>query len=372
VQVNQTLTESYHGSSWVITASPDKGNGDNALAGVSCVSPSFCVAVGVYHQRAESGPEEPLILMWNGEFWAIASSPNLSSEASFDGVSCSSVAFCAAVGQASGTFVETWNGTQWSTTPSPNVGGGDELSGVSCVSGSFCAAVGTWTGPHDATGALVESWNGSTWSLSSNPSPSRNADLSAVSCVSATSCMADGYYQGGTLIEAWNGSHWSVSPSPNPQGYQHDAVLYGVACASKTSCFAVGRYLYVNANYAFFTLIEAWNGKVWSVVSSPNPGLLDVLTGVACASSEECAAVGYHYSNELGPGYLQTMILSWNGTSWSTTNSPNLGNKYKGNSNYLQGVTCADSTYCVAVGGYSPHSGKAPSGVEENLIETGT
>jgi hypothetical protein len=374
VQVNQTLTESYNGSSWVITASPDKGNGDNALAGVSCVSPSFCVAVGLYHQSAGPGPGEPLILMWNGEFWAIASSPNLSSKASFASVSCSSPAFCVAVGEKSATFVETWNGTQWSTTPSPNVGSGDELSGISCVSSNFCAAVGTWKGPHTTTGALVESWNGSTWSLSSNPSPTQNADLSAVSCVSATSCMADGSYQGGTLIEAWNGSHWSVSPSPNPQGYLHDSVLYGVACVSKTSCFAVGRNFYQNSNYAYITLIEAWNGKVWSIVSSPNPGLLDVLTGVACASSKECAAVGYHYSNTLGPGYLQTMILSWNGTSWSTTNSPNLGNKYKRNSNDLQGVTCPSSTYCVAVGGYSPQNngGDKPSGVEENLIETGT
>ena len=148
----------------------------------------------------------------------------------------------------------------------------------------------------------------------------------------------------------------------------------GWSASAKTSCFAVGRYFYQNSNYAYFTLIEAWNGKVWSIVSSPNPGLLDVLTGVACASSNECVAVGYHYSLELGPGYLQTMILSWNGTSWSTTNSPNLGNKYKRNSNDLEGVTCASSTYCVAVGGYSPQNngGEKPSGIEENLIETGT
>jgi hypothetical protein len=84
--------------------------------------------------------------------------------------------------------------------------------------------------------------------------------------------------------------------------------------------------------------------------------------------------VGYHDSTELGPGYLRTMVLSWNGTSWSATNSPNLGNKYKRNSNDPQSVTCGSSTYCVAVGGSSPQSdgSDAPSGIEENLTETGT
>ncbi len=87
--------------------------------------------------------------------------------------------------------------------------------------------------------------------------------------------------------------------------------------------------------------------SVWSVTSSPTPadisGLV-YLNGVSCASSTSCMAVGYYYN---GSPY-QTLIESWNGTNWSIVPSPDPSSNY----NYLYGVSCVSSIDCVAVGSY--------------------
>jgi hypothetical protein len=45
------------------------------------------------------------------------------------------------------------------------------------------------------------------------------------------------------------------------------------------------------------TLIESWNGKTWSMVSSPNKGEGGVLSEVTCTSSTSCVAVGAFYKD---------------------------------------------------------------------------
>ena len=55
------------------------------------------------------------------------------------------------------------------------------------------------------------------------------------------------------------------------------------------------------------TLIESWNGSTWSVTPSPSPGNLD---GVTCMNPNNCVAVG---GLNTGVGSSQTLIESWNG-----------------------------------------------------------
>jgi hypothetical protein len=57
----------------------------------------------------------------------------------------------------------------------------------------------------------------------------------------------------------------------------------------------------------------------------------------------------------------QTLVESWNGSTWAIVASPNQGT----DSNLLIGVACSSSTSCTGVGGY------AISGTYQNLIETG-
>jgi hypothetical protein len=155
-----TLVERWNGTSWVIVPSPNPpGARGSGLSGVSCTSTTSCFAVGSYGDT--SGTGVPLVEGWNGIRWAIVPSPNPSPRPDFGGsnlygVSCTSPTNCLAVGTASHTpppwygfttFVERWNGTAWAIVPSPNPNPGDgvwgfALNSVSCTSTTNCFAVG--------------------------------------------------------------------------------------------------------------------------------------------------------------------------------------------------------------------------------------
>src|SRR6185437_6219129 len=64
---------------------------------------------------------------------------------------------------------------------------------------------------------------------------------------------------------------------------------------------------------------------------------------VSCASSSYCIAVGYYYSNESHP-----LVEKWNGSSWSLQSAPNPPEG--GATDAMLSVSCVSSTSCVAVG----------------------
>ena len=94
------------------------------------------------------------------------------------------------------------------------------------------------------------------------------------------------------------------------------------------------------------TLIESWNGSVWSIVPSPNtsPTEVNVLLGVSCSSASACTAMGFYNPSN---GFDQTLIESWNGSAWSIVTSPNTSPTQN---NYLSGVSCSSPAACTAVG----------------------
>ncbi len=153
---NATLVERWNGTSWSVTPSPNPGSYSNGLTGVSCTSSTSCVAVGSYQNA--SGAYLTLVETWNGTSWSVTPSPNPNySNSLLTGVSCTSSTSCVAVGSYRSyygsnidrTLVETWNGTSWSITPSPNRGtSANVLQGVSCSSTS-CVAVGSY---HNTSG----------------------------------------------------------------------------------------------------------------------------------------------------------------------------------------------------------------------------
>ncbi len=360
--VQQTLIEIWNGSSWLISPSPNVGAGANALSGVACTSSTSCRAVGDYSNP--SNISLTLVETWNGTSWSITPSPVQGTKSNYlYGVACTSSISCVAVGQyingssISQTLVETWNGTAWSITTSPNSGTSyNTLYGVACTSATGCEAVGfDFNGSADQT--LVETWNGTNWSVTTSPNQgTAGSDLSDVTCVSSTSCVAAGYYYNGsidqTLVETWNGTAWSIVSSPN-QGTGAN-LLDSVSCTASTSCRAVG--LYHNGSGVGQTLVQTWNGTSWSITSSPNPsGSYNAFSGVACASSARCVAVGFDLSATVD----QNLVESWNGTSWSITPSPSTG----GSDNSLSAVRCTSSTSCMAVGAYSNGS------VQQTLVE---
>lgn len=136
------------------------------------------------------------------------------------------------------------------------------------------------------------------------------------------------------------------------------ADLTGVTCLSATACTAVGR---INGPARVQTLIETWNGTTWKVVPSPNEGpaaAYNYLDGVSCVSARDCTAVGT-YGN-----VSKTLIETWKGTAWKIVASPN--GAHGTTVNVLFGVSCASTAMCSAVGNYGTLDRR------KTLIELGT
>jgi hypothetical protein len=126
------------------------------LSGVSCPSPSNCVAVGYYYNNT-SGAQNGLVVTWSGDSWTAAGAPQSADAASdiavLSAVSCASATQCAALGRnSSGPALLTLSGGSWTATPLPlpsnyNTGWGTDdydLGGISCPASSQCLAVGDY------------------------------------------------------------------------------------------------------------------------------------------------------------------------------------------------------------------------------------
>ncbi|MHB8289919.1 MAG: hypothetical protein ACYDEY_11900 [Acidimicrobiales bacterium] len=246
----EAVIETFNGHSWRLSTSQHNVSGLRAVStwypwvksfrrvelnGVSCVSARSCVAVG----HADTSPSGffgggsgfPVVDVYNGKIWkASIQLPNIIS--------------------SSGTNGET-NG----------------LEGVSCSSMRFCVAVGSWFSPWSpgiqivqippVYSSVVETFDRGLW-FSVSSAPSNATVMDDVSCVSKTFCVgvsAPGTYFAPTMFnqpppptagilraETFNGSTWqgsvvSAGPSMAPPD------LYSISCARErmsVSCMAVG------------------------------------------------------------------------------------------------------------------------------------
>jgi hypothetical protein len=324
------------------------------LTSVACPSTTSCFAVGSYDVGSNT---RPLTEHWNGVAWSVtnAPTPNDATVAMLNGVACPSTTSCFAVGKYTIGFldrslVEHWNGLHWSIMTSPNPGDPNStvLNSVTCATRMSCQAVGNFVGTGEVD-TLVEQWNGTHWVArpSPNPTGSQFAVLNSVACFDVTHCFAVGSYATETsadltLTEQWNGTSWSVVASPNGP-FPFASFLNGVSCPRPANCFAVGNF---SAGGPGRTLVEHWNGAVWTIVASPNPnnstdaGLL----GSSCAATTSCFAVGDFGTTGNGTRPLQEQ---WNASHWTITPSPNPA---ASGQNVLAGVSCPSATSCFAVG----------------------
>jgi hypothetical protein len=250
----RTLTVTWNGTAWNVTPSPSPGGEAlNRLEAVSCVTPRFCVAVGTY--REDDAPDFPfhtLVETWDGTRWRVTPSPTLPGCCDFVylyGVSCVSTSWCVAVGTdsyAGRSLIETWDGNAWKVVQRRRIGIESGFWSVSCTSRKWCVAVGFYI---ESDGSplqgLVESWDGDAWKVASLPGP-QQFEYPDVSCATSRSCVvvAD-YYDAALasnqpLIESWDGTTWTAIPSPDPTSSAIS--LSSVSCATPTSCSAVGSY----------------------------------------------------------------------------------------------------------------------------------
>jgi hypothetical protein len=93
------LTELWNGRSWRDLSGPEpSGTTDINLSGVSCTSPTFCMAVGVYTTDPDSIVPQTVAETWNGSAWKLISSPTHKLTSAFNDVSCTSSQHCVAIG----------------------------------------------------------------------------------------------------------------------------------------------------------------------------------------------------------------------------------------------------------------------------------
>jgi hypothetical protein len=311
--VTSTLIEQQSGTAWVLTASPNgPASVDSELAGAACASATSCFAVG--SQRASGHPTRILVEHWDGSAWTVMSVPQPGSlGAELTSVSCPSATSCFAAGRLEGgvpkTLVLHWDSATWTVAATPNksTDGDNELHAVSCASPTTCFAVGVWQpGSLQSASTLIERWNGTTWTITTSPNSSAgnwNA-LQGVSCASATSCVAVGSVQdfdltfSHSLVERWNGTLWAVVASAN-QVSSTETILDGVSCPTTTSCFAVGVSRPTTTSGRITTVVEHSTGGAFTLQASPNAsGSTDTrLSGVSCAGSATCVAVGIQGSS---------------------------------------------------------------------------
>ena len=112
--------------------------------------------------------------------------------------------------------------------------------------------------------------------------------------LSPTDIWASGTYQTGSgqssadhgLIEHWDGSLWRLVPSQNPGSTE--TVLWGrLAAVSGTDVWAFGHYRIDDREHA---LVEHWSGSKWSVVPDTIAG--DNLDGAIVGPGHDLWAFG--------------------------------------------------------------------------------
>lgn len=193
------------------------------------------------------------------------------------------------------------------------------------------------------------------WSIrpSENLSGS-NGQLFSESCSARSACTAVGSSVkrsgvGVTLAERWDGKKWSIQSTPSPIGASVSG-LFDVACSSSSACMAVGGY--ATSSGRFVTLAERWNGINWTVVRTPNAARAagSALFGLACTSPSACIAVGAATARGGFP-FRGTLAERWNGKTWSILRTPSA----KGGA--LSDVVCTTALVCIAVGNHTDSSG---------------
>ena len=268
-------------------------------------------------------------------------------------VSAGSATDAWAVGQTqtTKTLALHWNGTSWARVPTPAPGAfGSLLSGVTELSPTNVWAVGSSNTSSGST-SLVLHWNGTRWTRVPTPSAGISG-LSGVSAVSATNIWAVG--SGGTttrettLVLHWDGRKWARVPSPTPRGQV--VALFAVSAVSATNVWAVGRDL---TSTIVKTLVLHWDGKAWTQVPSPNPGVHDnQLAGVHMISATDGWAVGFG-DNSLAQNL--TLVLHWDGKAWAQVPSPSFGVANGGSR--LGAVNALTGSDAWASGGFSTNGG---------------
>jgi photosystem II stability/assembly factor-like uncharacterized protein len=181
------------------------------------------------------------------------------------GVACPTPTFCVGVG--GGVDVSNDGGLTWAQRNIPN-GLTSALRSVTCTSATRCIAVGANVeGENDSTlpgEAIVTTDGGATWQ--SQTMPANTAFVDQITCVGGTQCFAEGSddtKNGPAAFEESSdgGSTWKQTAPPAGMTQVAD-----VACPAVSQCVAVGRQ-------GFQPVTDTTgDGSSWTTTTLAQPG----------------------------------------------------------------------------------------------------
>lgn len=240
-------------------------------------------------------------------------------------------------------------GGHWQVVPSADVGRsfGDfnSLDSVAVFSPTLAWAVGEYDRfkSNSYYHTLAERWDGAAWSVvPTQDSAQPNNVLSGVAVSDANNAWAVGYERQSsgnyyTLIEHWDGKAWSIVQNGTYLGW-----LRGVTALSASDVWAVG-----STNYVGHGLIEHWDGQRWTRLLLHGA---EFLNAVVALSPTDVWAVGFK-STARGSGEGDdTFTEHYDGTKWTHVPSPSPLKLHNIDQNWLTSVTASSSSDVWAVG----------------------
>jgi hypothetical protein len=351
---------------------------DSQFLGVSLASPADGWAVGAFDDENAVG--HPLTEHWDGTTWTLRKAPQPAGRsAQLAGVDELSPTDAWAVGLSEGDggvtsdlpLTEHWNGTGWSIAEGVSLAAG--ASGVlNAIGGSGpddLWAVGyTLSADESQESLLIEHFNGTQWKIVPFPTQLSVCDSGLSDCfLDATAVAAsapDNAWLAGNVAQPndtqhvlahWNGKSWSLSTAPclegmavaacNPEGTDLND-LTGLTVLSPSDAWASGSEGNVNDENFHIPYVLHFNGTSWSLTQTPNlGGEGSLLNAISAVSASDIWAVGQ--TQQLNGG-IQTLTVQFNGTAWAIVTSPSPGGAPTDDS--LDGVASAGSGQVFAAG----------------------
>jgi len=299
----------------IVVESPNVGRGDNQLTGVTAFSPERAVAVGAY--RDENNRWRTLIETWDGTDWTVTPSPNASEGHSLLNAVAGATpddiwAFGSAVRAPNlrTSLVERFDGRSWRVVKLaiPGVSGGNELFGAIAFGSANVWAVG-YHEPNGGPGALIVHWDGTQWIKV--PAPGKSGSrLHSIAASAPDNAWAVGSNGPQPLILRWRGGEWRPTGVSIPGA--DAAALRSVTAVSDTEAYAAGS---VRSGTVTRPLLLRWNGIVWSELATPYAARADY-TGVSAADANDLWVIGYRWEPPPNERNTRVVALHWNGTTW--------------------------------------------------------
>jgi len=290
-----------------------------------------------------------------GSTFEVVRTPNENPNSELFAASASSPNDIWAVGQSTIHF----DGTTWTAFPAPMIKGDNNsfLQGVVAISPTLAWAAGNVTdGAHP--GQVIEQWNGTRWSLFPGPKFGKKdqADVFAMTASSAHDVWAIGSLMNrGTglvspLFEHWNGTSWTATTVESNHEF-----LFGASADATNDAWAAG----FNGSNNIETAAMHWDGANWKSVATPNVGEgTNKLNAVLALAPNDVWAVGFSTPVALPEqAATLTLIEHFDGTSWTVVPSPNVGPNSANQSNRLLGLTATSANDIWAFGSYFPADG---------------